>query len=174
LVENIPAVSAQNTKTLSQLINDKGGNTIPFEHAQTLMQSFNVSKLEDLILHLLPNWRGEKLADTGIKGIDPLVRALYEVDPMQLPKTLTQNNKRVVWLDMMSELAGEDRDLLVSGVHQNDNEMPIFSPIMNGGKWDTGSDPLILFPDKKEFVSQILSIENTQDRLLWFHRLMGL
>ncbi len=154
--EEIRAVQEKSIDTAHQLFAERGVAVTFIDDTQVFMREHHADSISTLQERLIGDGDGISGFYTGM--YESLVRHL---PPEALSKTMEQTDQTpagIIWLDLMSPLAGPHRAELLDMGTRYRPEMPIITPSANSGKWWTPRTREAMFPDKLDFIGRRLGI----------------
>lgn len=169
--EKVQSVMQQSSQEMAKLIKQHGGSVDMFSHIKVLMEGMDARNFAEVVKRMTFS-QGSFPNEIDIHE---MLWELYETDPIFLVNWVQQNfTDNIVWLDLMSPLAGEHRVKLQGEIQHNYSDMPILALLSNSGKWETPPDAHREFTSRVAFVSDILGMKaSPQDRPNWLRELMS-
>jgi len=164
LLENLE----QSQQSLLNLIHQKGGEAMPFDHQKVLFQLTGFTDLREL---------QQVLTGEQCPTVRQLDDSLYQFDLYNLPRFFSDqiDCAGIIWIDIISTtLFHEDSQRLREVAKSVNPHIPIMAPFFNGGNWSAKPVCDTPIPSKTDILSGLLNIAS---RSLceenWVARLMG-
>ena len=170
---NIEELVKENDRKFLDKMRESNIKTVVFSHVDALTKQLCVESFDDLVDVFFQ--KEEK------PTVEKFLDRLYHSDPENLPPVVIREifskgeelSLDLVWLDLMSPLAGDHRARLHGSIKKLQPDMPVLAPFHNSGKWETAVEPERIFKNKFEFISSILNISPRKKKESWLRNALS-